>query len=38
MWRTIGVQVFFYAGVYIGGTAFFLWLVRYLGLWGVIFP
>lgn len=38
MWREIGLRVLFYAVVYIGGTALFLWLVRHLGLWGMLFP
>ena len=38
MWRQIRARVFFYAAVYIGGTALFVALAHYLGLWRVLFP
>ena len=38
MWRAIRSRVLFYAAVYIGGTALFVAIARYSGLWAMIFP
>lgn len=38
MWRAIRARLFFYAVVYIGGTALFVVIARYSGLWEIIFP